>query len=94
MSDYLVTGGWSGRQKIPVQVLNESPDGFWIKPKQRAFLPGRGILKRGQRVLVPRNLIKVDTSEKRIPPRSHWLLIRLYALLAKAWQMLGHLRHV
>lgn len=47
MSDYLVIGGWSGRQKIPVQILGETPDGFWIKPDARTLLPGRGIIRRG-----------------------------------------------
>ena len=93
MSDYLVIGGWSGRQKIPVQVLNETPDGFWIKPEERAFVPGRGILKRGQRVLVPRNLIKLDSSEKQVQARRHRLSIRVPAALAKAWQMLRQARH-
>jgi hypothetical protein len=94
MSDYLVIGGWSGRQKIPVQVLNETPDGFWIKPEERAFLPGRGVLKRGKRVLVPRNLVKLDSREKQAPPQRHQLLIRLFAVLATAWQTLRPLRHI
>jgi hypothetical protein len=84
MSDYLVVRGWSGRQKVPVQVLTETPDEFWIKPEERAFVPGRGILKRGQRVLVPRNLIKLDTREKQGEPRRYRLSIRVPAVLCRA----------
>ena len=94
MSDYLVIGGWNGRQKVPVQVITETPDGFWIKPEQRAFVPGRGVLKRGQRVLVPRNLIKLDSNEKQVAPRRHRLLLRIPAVLSKAWQTLCHPSHV
>ena len=92
MSDYLVIGGWSRRQKVPVQVLTETPDGFWIKPEARAFVPGRGILKRGQRVLVPRNLIKLDSSENQGAPRRYRLSIRVPAVLSRAWQALRHPR--
>ena len=68
MSDYLVIGGWSRQIKIPVQVLRaKPPTAFWIKPMQRAFVPGRGLLKKGQRVLVPRSIVKIDRNNSESP---------------------------
>ena len=82
MSDYLVIRGWSGRQKVPVQILGETPDGFWIKPQERAMLPGRGIIKRGQRVHVPRTVIRLDSGERPAahPPRKSLLMFILARL--------------
>ena len=59
MSDYLVIGGWSGRRKIPVDIIGETPDGFEIKALERAFIPGRGILKAGQLAVVPKTIVKL-----------------------------------
>jgi hypothetical protein len=59
MSDYLVIGGWTGRQKIPVDIIGETPDSFQIKPLERVFLPGRGILKKGQSTLVSKSIVKL-----------------------------------
>jgi hypothetical protein len=85
MSDYLVIGGWSGRQKIPVQILGETPEGFWVKPQERAMLPGRGLIKRGQRVHVPRTVIKLDMGERpAAPPQRRSLFMFLHVLLSKA----------
>jgi hypothetical protein len=60
MSDYLVIGGWSGRRKIPVDILGETPDGFEIKPLESAFIPGRGALKAGQLAVVPKAIIQLE----------------------------------
>ncbi len=85
MSDYLVIGGWSGRQKVPVQILGDTPDGFWIRPQERAMLPGRGFIKRGQRVHVPRSVIKLDTGERpAAPPQRNALYGFVHTLLNKA----------
>jgi len=54
MSNYLVIGGWSGRRKIPVDIIGETADGFEIMPLERAFLPGRGVLKEGEATSVPK----------------------------------------
>jgi hypothetical protein len=89
MSDYLVIGGWSGRRKIPVQVLAETPEGFWIKPTRRAFVPGRGLLKKGQRVLVPRSLIKLDIRDKQAAPRKNLLSNYASSALRKVLRLLG-----
>jgi hypothetical protein len=94
MSDYLVIGGWSGRQKIPVQILGETPDGFWIKPQERALLPGRGIIRKGQRVHVPRTMIKLDTCERRdAQPQRKSLFMFTRALGKKAMQSLWRQPH-
>jgi hypothetical protein len=93
MSDFLVIGGWKGRQKIPVQILSETPEGFWIKAQERTMLPGRGIIKRGQRVHVPRTVIKLDTSERpaaRLQRKS--LSVIMHMLLSKALHLLRHLQ--
>ncbi len=57
MRDYLVIGGWSGRRKIPVHVVGETPDGFQIQALERVFLPGRGVLVEGQSTVVPKRLV-------------------------------------
>ncbi len=93
MSDYLVIGGWSGRRKIPVQILGETPEGFWIKPQERAMLPGRGLIKRGQRVHVPRTVIKLDTGERlAAQPQRKSLFLTIQALRSKAVKVLRHLQ--
>ena len=60
MSDYLVIGGWSGRRKIPVDVIGETQDGFEIKALESAFIPGRGTLKAGQLAVVPKAIVKLE----------------------------------
>ncbi len=60
MSDYLVIGGWTGRRKIPVKVLGETPEGFRIEALERVLLPGRGFLEKGKSALVSRSVIKLD----------------------------------
>jgi len=88
MSDYLVIGGWSGRQKIPVQILGETPDGFWVRPQERAMLPGRGLIKRGQRVHVPRTVIKLDAGERpAAAAQRNSLYSFAHALLSKVLQV-------
>jgi hypothetical protein len=85
MSDYLVIGGWKGRQKIPVEIVSETPNGFWIKAHERAMLPGRGIIKRGQRVHVPRTVIQANPSERpAAQPQRKFLFINIQTLLSKA----------
>jgi hypothetical protein len=69
MSDYLVIGGWSGRRKIPVDIIAETPDSFQIKPLERVFLPGHGILKKGQSTHVSKSVIKVaETRDQQVAP--------------------------
>lgn len=60
MSDYLVIGGWSGRRKIPVDIISETPDGFEIKALESTFIPGRGTLKAGQSAVVPKAIVKIE----------------------------------
>jgi hypothetical protein len=62
MSSYLVIGGWSGRRKIPVNLVGETPEAFRIEVLERIFLPGRGVLDRGQVALVPKVLIELPNS--------------------------------
>jgi hypothetical protein len=60
MSDFLVIGGWSGRRKIPVNIIGETPDGIEIKALEHTFIPGRGILKAGQSAVVPKTVVKLE----------------------------------
>jgi hypothetical protein len=60
MSDYLVVAGWSGRRKIPVNILSETEDGFQIKALESVFLPGRGVLKEGQSTFVSKSVVSVE----------------------------------
>jgi hypothetical protein len=60
MSDYLVIGSWSGSRKIPVSILNETPDSFEIKAIEKVFLPGRGILREGQSTCVPKGTVRIE----------------------------------
>ena len=57
---YLTIGGWNGRRKIPVDIIGETPDGFEIKALERAFIPGRGILKAGESTIVPKTIVKLE----------------------------------
>jgi hypothetical protein len=60
MSDYLVIGGWSGRRKIPVDIIDETPEGFTVKALESAFIPGRGTLKAGESTIVPKAIVKLE----------------------------------
>ena len=67
MTDYLVVRGWSGRRKIPVNIISETEDGFQIKALERVFLPGRGILKQGQSTFVSKSVVMVEPRAKAVP---------------------------
>jgi hypothetical protein len=88
MSDFLVIGGWTGRRKIPVKIIGETPEGFRIKALERVLLPGRGFLEKGQSTLVSKSVIKLaevrETQEvlpanKRAPLYAHaaWFFAKI-----------------
>jgi len=60
MSNYLTISGWSGPQKIPVDIISETSQDFEIRALERVFLPGRGIVRKGQSALVPKTLVEVE----------------------------------
>ena len=60
MCGYLVIDGWNSRQKVPVNIIGETADGFEIEAIERVFLPGRGILKEGQSAFVPKITVKLN----------------------------------
>ncbi len=62
MSQHLVIGGWSGHRKIPVSVVGETPDGFQIVALKQVFLPGHGMLKKGQLSLVPKGVVRIEAA--------------------------------
>ncbi|MGO9546487.1 MAG: hypothetical protein ACLPPF_17040 [Rhodomicrobium sp.] len=75
MSQHLVLGGWSGRRKIPVCIVGETPDGFAIVALERVFLPGHGMLKKGQLSFVPRGVIQIEAAGSRADaatPSNDW----------------------
>jgi hypothetical protein len=59
MNGYLVIRGWSGQRKVPVDIVAETSDGLEIRAHERVFLPGRGVLQKGQSACVPRNVVKL-----------------------------------
>ncbi len=59
MSGYLVIGGWAGSQSIPVNIIGETAEDFEIQAIERVFLPGRGLLKEGQSIFVPKITVKL-----------------------------------
>ena len=64
MSNYLMIGGWSGPKKIPVDIVAETPEEYKIRVLERVYLPGRGLLKKGQLAFVPRRLVHVKDGEQ------------------------------
>jgi hypothetical protein len=60
MDGYLIIGAWNGRQRIPVNVIGETPEGFKVRAQERVFLPGRGVLKRGDSATVPKDVVEVQ----------------------------------
>ena len=64
MSSYLMIGGWSGPQKIRVHIVAETPEDYEVRVLERVYLPGRGLLKKGQLALVPRRLVRVKDESK------------------------------
>ena len=64
MSNYLMISGWSGPQKIPVQIVAETAEEYEIRVLESVYLPGRGLLKKGQSAFVPRRLVRVKDGEQ------------------------------
>ncbi len=64
MSNYLMIGGWSGPKKIPVHIVAETPEGYEIRVLERVYLPGRGLLKKGQLAFVPKRVVRVKDGEQ------------------------------
>jgi hypothetical protein len=96
MSDFLVIGGWTGRRKIPVKIINETAEGFWIKALERVLLPGRGFLEKGQSTLVSKSVITladVRDRQEALPATTRTPLYAYAArMLAKLWNMLPAIR--
>jgi len=63
MSKHLVIGGWSGHRKIPISIVGETADGFQIVALEQVFLPGHGMLKKGQLSLVPKGVVEIEAAD-------------------------------
>jgi hypothetical protein len=70
MGSYLRICGWGGCKKIPVTVIGETEDDFQIKAVEGAFLPGRGAIKKGQCLSVPKNSVMHSKPDRDAAPLS------------------------
>jgi hypothetical protein len=89
MSDFLVIRGWTGRQRIPVEIIGETPEGFRIKALERVLLPGRGILEIGQSAIVSKSVIKLAEGNE---PRDNLIANARAPFYARALRFLANLR--
>jgi hypothetical protein len=58
MGSYLEVCGWGGCEKIPVTVIGETDEEFRVEAVESTFLPGRGTLKKGQPIYVPKAAVR------------------------------------
>jgi hypothetical protein len=58
MSMYLIINGWEGSRRVPINVIEETPEGLRIAPLETIFLPGRGLVKPSQSVLVLKQIVR------------------------------------
>ena len=59
----LVLDGWAGRERIPCEVIGETPKRYRIKLQQDALLPSRRHCKAGDVVLVPKYAVSLDSKQ-------------------------------
>jgi hypothetical protein len=57
MASYLKVRGWGGCKRISITVLSSAGDDFRVQVEEAAYLPGRGALKKGQSILVPKGMV-------------------------------------
>lgn len=57
---HIVINGWSGRREIPVGVIGETLDAFQIVALEPVFMPGRGMLRKGELALIPKCLVELQ----------------------------------
>ena len=57
----LVLDGWAGRERIPCEVVGETPKRYRIKLQRDALLPGRRRCQAGDVVFVPKYAVKMET---------------------------------
>ena len=62
----LVLDGWAGRERIPCEVIGETPKRYRIKLQQDALLPSRRHCKAGDVVLVPKYALRLDSKESEV----------------------------
>lgn len=60
MSAYIRLDGWAGRERIPCEVVGETPKRYRVRLLQSAMLPGRRCVESGAVVLVPRYAVVVE----------------------------------
>ena len=61
MAAYLVLDSWAGRERIPVEIVGETPKKYRVKLLADALLPSRRHCSAGDVVLVPRSAVRQDT---------------------------------
>ena len=57
MASYIRIRGWGGCQRISITILGSAGDEFRVQVEEAAYLPGRGALKKGQSILVPKGMV-------------------------------------
>lgn len=60
MAAYLVLDSWAGRERIPVEIVGETPKRYRIKLLADALLPSRRHCKAGDIVLVPHFAVRQE----------------------------------
>ena len=60
MAAYLVLDSWAGRERIPVEIVGETPKRYRVRLLADALLPSRRHCAAGDVVLVPRYAVRVD----------------------------------
>ena len=58
----LVLDGWAGRERIPCEVIGETPKRYRIKLLADAQLPSRRSCWAGDVVLVPKYAVKIESN--------------------------------
>jgi hypothetical protein len=58
VTTYLRLDGWAGRERIPVEIVGETPKRYRVKLLEAARLPGNRPHDAGDVVLVPRYAVQ------------------------------------
>lgn len=65
MTTCILVDGWAGYQRIPVEILGETPKRYRVKLIERSKLPGRNNWRNaGDVVLVPKHAVRIMTESQ------------------------------
>jgi len=60
MTAVLVLDSWAGRERIPVEIVGETPKRYRVKLLAACLLPSRRRVEAGAVVLVPRYAVRIQ----------------------------------